>query len=92
MKLYKSFSKDGSEVVIKEQDIAAITSGIKQNMVNLPEKKNVLNWLKDHNNDLSKKELTDIDAILDELRSTSHVKGNSSSFYSSGINVSKFVL
>ena len=82
MKLYKSFSpSDGVKVTATEGQIDSLTEVVKKSSSKVPGSVEVMKWLKEKNQNLSSKELTNFTEMLRELEEEE--SSNIGSFYSS---------
>ena len=80
MKLYKSFNgADGQSIDVNQSDVDILVQEINQSTVNINKDK-VISWLKQNDSSLTKGEIEDFTAILEEC-SNSTVKGNATKFY-----------
>ncbi|XP_057297196.1 uncharacterized protein LOC130626107 isoform X2 [Hydractinia symbiolongicarpus] len=82
MKLYESFNgADGIEIHAEPQDVQLLVTKLKNSTSNI-NKENVIQWLLKNDPSISKHELSDMKAILEEVNRTHNSIGNTSTFYS----------
>ena len=84
IKLYDSFCGiGGQEVKVNKQEADILVKDINISARNVS-KKNVLNWLQEHDATLSKHEVEEFSNALDEFVELKYYKGNTRSFYAGG--------